>query len=203
MSQAAGTDPTPDDPAIGELTQLLAGRTVGFIVANEGVEQVELTAPWETIEHHGGRPVLIAVKDAPVQCTRHLDLGDQLTPIATTSDVRAEDFDAFVLPGGVVNADQLRTDSAAIRLVADMVALGRPVAAICHAPWVLIEADVVADRAVTSYPSLRTDLVNAGAIWRDESLVEDAPLITSRRPADLGVFCDAVLHALLGADESR
>ena len=176
-------------------------RTVAFLVAGEGVERVELTEPWEAVEDAGHTAVLVSIDDDD-----HVQLVDHLQPAGTqpvdrtTAETSAADVDVLVLPGGVANPDALRQDPHAVTLVREMVEAGKPVLAICHAPWVLIEADVVRGRRATSYPSLRTDLVNAGAEWEDSELVIDDGVITSRNPGDLPVFCEALLGAIRGAD---
>jgi protease I len=171
-------------------------KRVAFLVANEGIEQVELTEPWKAVTDAGHEAVVVSPEAGEVQMFNHLDKGDTKKVDVTVADASAEDFDALVLPGGVANPDNLRTHADAVALVRDFVASGRPVAAICHAPWTLIEADVVKGRRLTSWPSLQTDIRNAGGEWTDESLVVDGNLITSRNPDDLPDFCGAVVEAL-------
>ena len=172
------------------------GPKVGFVVANEGIERVELTEPWAAVEKAGGMPVLIAPKDDQVQTFDHLDRAAAFPVDVTTSVAEVADFDALVLPGGVANPDQLRTDAPAVRFIKAFVESGKPVAAICHAPWTLIEAGVLEGRRLTSWPSLRTDITNAGGVWTDEQVVHDGNLITSRKPDDLDAFCAELLDAL-------
>jgi protease I len=176
----------------------LDGKKIAFLVAPEGIEQVELTEPWKAVESAGGAPVLVSTTEGQVQAFDHLDKADTFRVDAVVSEVDAGDFAGLVLPGGVANPDALRMDEGAIALVRSVVESGTPVAAICHAPWVLAEADVVRDRRLTSWPSLRTDLRNAGADWVDEELVVDekgpGPLVTSRKPDDLPAFCKAVVE---------
>ena len=178
----------------------LEGRRVAVMVANEGVEQVELTSPWEAIEGAGGEAVLVAPEQGEVAAFNHLDRGDTFTAQLSTGDADVDEFDALVLPGGVANPDQLRTDEAAIELVRRFAGAGKPIAVICHGPWTLVEADVVRGRRITSWPSLRTDLTNAGAEWVDQevSVCEDGPnvLVSSRNPDDLPAFCDALVAAI-------
>jgi protease I len=170
----------------------LQGRTIAFLVANEGVEQAELTSPWEAVQSAGGQPVLVAVAPGEVRGFHHLDPADGFPVDRTTSQVKVEDFTGLMLPGGVANADRLRTDEAAVRLVADFFDTGRPVAVICHGPWAIVEADRVRGRTMTSWPSLRTDIRNAGGSWIDaEVQVCDAGsnvTVSSRKPDDLPAF---------------
>jgi protease I len=174
----------------------LNGKKVAFLVANEGIEQAELTEPWNAVSSGQGQPVLIAPKPGQAQAFNHLDKADAFDVDLTTDQAKVADYDALVLPGGVANPDQLRLDGPAVAFVQEFVASGKPVAAICHAPWILIEAGVVAGRRVTSWPSVRTDLTNAGATWLDEDAVIDStgpgPLITSRKPDDLPAFTKAL-----------
>jgi protease I len=176
------------------VTAPLQGRRVAFLVAPEGTEQVELTEPWQAVREAGGRPELVSVRPGTVQAFRHLDRGEEFPVDAVVSEVTGDDYDSLVLPGGVANPDYLRTVPDAVRFVADFFAGGKPVAAICHAPWTLIEADVVRGRRLTSWPSLRTDLRNAGAEWVDEEVVVDQGLVTSRKPDDLPVFCSKLVE---------
>ncbi|MGK4579474.1 type 1 glutamine amidotransferase domain-containing protein [Kitasatospora sp. HPMI-4] len=175
----------------------LQGLTVAFLVARQGAEQLELTGPWQAVLEAGGTPRLISTRPGRIQAFRHLDKADTFAVDAVVGEVGAEAYAGLVLPGGVANPDFLRLDPAAVGLVRDFFTRGKPVAAICHAPWLLVEADVVRGRTLTSWPSLRTDLVNAGATWVDEEvrICADGPntLITSRRPADLPVFEDALV----------
>jgi protease I len=171
-------------------------RTVAFLVAMEGIESDELTRPWRAVEEAGHRPVLVSLESGTVQLFEHLDKGGTQQVDKTIDEVAVGDFDALVLPGGVANPDSLRLSAPAVAFTRDFVESGKPVAAICHAPWVLVEAGVVAGRRLTSWPSVRTDIVNAGGQWVDEALVVDGSVITSRKPDDLPVFCDAVLQAL-------
>jgi protease I len=144
------------------MASALQGRTIAFVVANEGIEQAELTSPWDAVLEAGGRPVLVATKPGTVQAFHHLDKGDTFPVDQTTEEARVDAFDGLMLPGGVANADQLRTDQAAVGLVRAFVDTGRPIAVICHGPWALVEADRVRDRTLTSWPSLQTDIRNAG-----------------------------------------
>jgi protease I len=177
----------------------LQGKTIAFLVAPEGVEQVELTEPWNAVERAGGRPVLVSTEMGRVQAFDHLDKADTFDADAVAGGTDPADFDALVLPGGVANPDHLRTRPEAVAFVRGFFDHGKPVAAICHAPWTLIEADVVRGRTLTSWPSLRTDLRNAGAIWVDEEVqvcrARHNTLVTSRKPDDLKAFCQAIVEA--------
>lgn len=180
----------------------LAGRRIAFLMANEGVEQVELTQPWAAVESAGGKPVLVAPERGKVQAYNHLDRGATFTVHQTVDEVAVDDFVGLVLPGGVANPDQLRTKAGAVALVRAFVDAGKPVAAICHAPWTLVEAEAVKGKTVTSWPSLRTDLTNAGADWVDEQVHVDTSggwtLVTSRNPDDLPAFCREAVRAFAG-----
>ncbi len=171
-------------------------KKVAFLVAPEGIEQVELTEPWKAVTDAGHEAVLVSTESGSVQMFHHLDKGDTQDVDVTVSDAQVGDYDALVLPGGVANPDALRMDDTAVAFIRDFVASGRPVAAICHAPWTLVEADVLEGRRVTSWPSLQTDIRNAGGEWVDEALVTDGNLITSRNPDDLPKFCGAVVESL-------
>ncbi|WP_327049378.1 type 1 glutamine amidotransferase [Microbispora sp. NBC_01189] len=181
---------------------MIQGRTIAFLVAPEGIEQVELTEPWKAVEQAGGTPKLISTERGRVQAFNHLDKADAFPVDAVAGDVSASDFDGLVLPGGVANPDLLRTKPEAVRFVKEFFDAGKPVAAICHAPWTLVEADVVRERTLTSWPSLRTDLRNAGATWVDKEVVvcTGGPntLVTSRKPDDLKAFCQAAVDAFGG-----
>ena len=172
----------------------LRGKRVAFAVATEGIEQVELTEPWKAVEEAGGTPRLVSTEPGKVQAFNHLDPADTFTVDATFDDVTVDDFDALVLPGGVANPDQLRMDEDAVAFVKAFFDDHKPVAAICHGPWTLAEADVLKGRTVTSWPSLETDLRNAGATWVDEEVVVDNGLVTSRNPDDLPAFCEKLVE---------
>jgi protease I len=167
----------------------LDGKKVAFLVANEGTEQVELTEPWKAVEQAGGTPELISLEPGKVQAFNHLDKADTFEVDHTAADAEASTYDALVLPGGVANPDILRTDQDAVAFVRAFFDDAKPVAAICHGPWTLIDAGVVTGRTLTSWPSLRTDLRNAGATWVDEEVHVDEGLVTSRKPDDLPAFC--------------
>jgi protease I len=170
----------------------LQGKTIAFLVAPEGFEQVELTEPWKAVEQAGGTPRLVSTEAGTVQGFNHLDKADTFDVDETVGQAKVAEYDALVLPGGVANPDFLRTQPDAVAFAKSFFDGGKPVAAICHAPWTLVEADVVRGRRMTSWPSLKTDLRNAGADWVDEEVVvcESGPnvLITSRKPDDLKAF---------------
>jgi protease I len=166
----------------------LTGKTVAFLVAPEGIEQVELTEPWSAVEEAGGTPRLVSTQSGKVQAFHHLDKADTFDVDDVVADADPAAYDALVLPGGVANPDALRMDKQAVDFVRSFFDSGRPVAAICHAPWTLVEADVVRGRTMTSWPSLQTDIRNAGATWVDEEVVVDGNLVTSRKPDDLPAF---------------
>ncbi|MGR6912805.1 type 1 glutamine amidotransferase domain-containing protein [[Actinomadura] parvosata] len=178
---------------------MLDGKTIAFLVAPEGVEQVELTEPWKAVKQAGGTPKLVSTSSGQVQGFNHLDKADRFAVDDTVDSAEATSFDGLVLPGGVANPDFLRTVPEAVRFVRAFFDAGKPVAAICHAPWTLIEADVVRGRTLTSWPSLQTDLRNAGATWVDKEVMvcTQGPntLVTSRKPDDLKAFCQAATDA--------
>lgn len=175
----------------------LAGKRVTFLVANEGVERVELTQPWQAVEEAGGQPVLSAPEAGETQTFDHLDKAETRSVDITAGEATAQDYVGLVLPGGVANPDQLRTNPEAVALVRSFVTSGKPVAVICHGPWTLVEADVLRGRTLTSWPSLQTDLRNAGATWVDEQVHVDTggpgPIISSRNPDDLPAFAAEVV----------
>jgi protease I len=176
----------------------LNGKTIAFLMAPEGVEQVELTEPWSAVTDAGGTPRLLSTEAGEVQAFHHLDKGDTFQVDQTVAEAEVSSYDGLVLPGGVANPDALRLDQDAVSLIADFFESGRPVAAICHAPWTLAEADVVRGRRMTSWPSLQTDLRNAGAEWVDEEVVVDGNLVTSRKPDDLPAFNKALVELFAG-----
>jgi protease I len=171
----------------------LGGTTIAFLAAPEGVEQVELTEPWRAVEQAGGTPRLVSTDMGDIQAFDHLDKADTFQVDATVDAVSAADFTGLVLPGGVANPDLLRTNEQAVAFARQFFDMGKPVASICHAPWTLIEAGVVRGRTLTSWPSLRTDISNAGGTWVDEEVfvctAGPNTLVTSRKPADLKAFC--------------
>jgi protease I len=175
------------------MTQELQGKTIAFL-ATDGVEQVELTEPWKAVEDAGGRPELISLESGDIQGFNKREKADTFPVDRTVADANPSDYDGLVLPGGVVNPDILRTDEDAVRFTRTFFEQGKPVAAICHGPWMLVEADVVRGRKVTSWPSVKTDLRNAGAEWVDEECVVDAGLVTSRKPDDLPAFNEKIVE---------
>ncbi|KAA1261168.1 putative cysteine protease YraA [Rubripirellula obstinata] len=166
----------------------LRGKRIAFL-ATDGFEQIELTQPWEAIRDAGAEVVLVSPKDGEIQGMNHDEKADTFSVDLNVNSASAENFDGLVLPGGVANPDSLRTCEDSVSFVRDFFKQHKPVAAICHGPWTLIEADVVHGRRVTSWPSLKTDLKNAGAEWVNESCVCDQGLVTSRNPDDLDAFC--------------
>jgi protease I len=166
----------------------LRGQRIAFL-ATDMVEQVELTRPLETVQEAGGTAQLISLSEGEIQAFNHYDKAERFPVDRAVADVSPDDYDALVLPGGVGNPDTLRMDEDAVAFVRSFFEQGKPVAAICHAPWLLIEADAVRGRPLTSFPSLRTDVRNAGGNWVDEEVVVDQGLVTSRKPADLDAFC--------------
>ena len=172
----------------------LQGKRIAFIVAQEGVEEVELTKPWEAVEQAGGTPELIAPEEGTVQAFNHLDRADTFDVDKSLGEARPEEYDGVVLPGGVANPDQLRTDERAIDFLRRFFADGKPVGVICHGPWTLVEADLVRGRTLTSWPSLKTDIRNAGGDWVDQDVVVDQGLVSSRKPDDLPAFCTKIVE---------
>jgi protease I len=172
----------------------LSGKKVAFLVAQEGVEEVELTKPREAVEEAGAETDLIAPDSGEVQSFNHLDKSKTYPVDKTLEQADPSDYDAVVLPGGVANPDQLRTEEAALSFLREIFSAGKPVGVICHGPWTLIDAELVRDRTLTSWPSLKTDLRNAGAKWVDEEVVVDQGLVSSRKPDDLPAFCAKIVE---------
>lgn len=175
------------------MTKKLNGKKIAFL-ATDGVEEVELTQPWQAICDAGATVELVSLKSGEIQGVHHDEKADKHPVDKTVDEVSAEDYDGLVLPGGVFNPDALRVNDAAVDFVRDFFKQQKPVAAICHGPWLLVEADVVRDRKVTSWPSVKTDLINAGAKWFDSECVCDQGLVTSRQPDDLPAFCDKAIE---------
>jgi protease I len=171
----------------------LNGKRIA-ILATKGVEQVELEQPREAVETAGAETDLVSVETGEIQAHQHLENGDTFQVDRAVSEASASDYDGLILPGGVANPDFLRQDADAVRFTREFLEAGKPVGVICHGPWTLIEADVVRGKTITSYPSLRTDLRNAGANWVDEEVAVDNGLVSSRRPDDLPAFCDKIVE---------
>lgn len=178
----------------------LKGKSIAFL-ATHGVEQIELTRPWQEFVDAGAYLHLISLNAGEIDAYNHLDKGDAFKVDKPVAEAKAADYSALVLPGGVANPDALRMDAAAVSFIKDFFRQGKPVAAICHAPWSLIEAGEVRGRTLTSYPSLKTDITNAGGHWVDEQVHDDGGLITSRRPDDLDAFCARVVEVVSEVEE--
>ena len=174
----------------------LDGKRIAFLVAPEGIEQVELTEPWKAVEEAGGTPELISTESGEVQAFNHLDKADTFPVDHTVEECDASDYDGLVLPGGVANPDFLRMDEGAVAFARAFFEQSKPVGVICHGPWTLVEADVLKGRTITSWPSLRTDIRNAGGTWVDEEVVVDEGLVSSRNPDDLPAFCAKLVEEL-------
>ena len=173
----------------------LKGKRIAFL-ATDGVEQVELTEPWKAIEQAGGTPELISLTGGEIQGFNHHDKGHRFPVDRTVPNADPTDYDGLVLPGGVINPDTLRVDQGAMRFVRTFFEQGKPVGAICHGPWSLVETGIVKGRTVTSWPSLKTDIVNAGGTWVDEEICVDRGLFTSRKPDDLPAFCKKLVEEM-------
>jgi protease I len=171
----------------------LQGTRIAFL-ATDGVEQIELTEPWKAVEQAGGEPHLLSIKQGEIQAMNHMDKGDTFSVDELVSDADPTDYDGLVLPGGVANPDFLRMNEDAVRWIRNLFEQGKPVGVICHGPWTLVEADLVRGRTLTSWPSLRTDITNAGGTWVDEECVVDRGLVTSRKPDDLPAFCSKIVE---------
>ena len=172
----------------------LKGKRIAFLVAPEGAEQVELTGPWDAVSSEGASPELVSTDEGKVQAFNHLDKGDTFPVDRTVAGASADDYDALVLPGGVANPDFLRMDEDAVGFIRGFFEQAKPVGVICHGPWTLVEADVLKGRTITSWPSLKTDIGNAGGTWVDEEVVVDEGLVSSRNPDDLPAFCAKIVE---------
>jgi protease I len=171
----------------------LEGKRVAFL-ATDMVEQVELTEPWKAVRDEGARVELISLEEGKIQAFNHYDKGDEFAVDRTVEEASASDYDALVIPGGVGNPDTMRGDENAVSFVRDFFEQGKPVGVICHGPWMLVEAGVVRGRKVTSWPTLQTDIRNAGGEWVDEEVVVDQGLVTSRKPDDLPAFTKKIVE---------
>ena len=171
----------------------LIGKKIAFL-ATDMVEQVELTEPWKAVEQAGGKPELISLKEGEIQGFVHYDKAERFPVDRTVDEAGPDDYDALVLPGGVGNPDTLRTDEKAVQFARAFMDAGKPVAVICHGPWTLVEADVVRGRTITSWPSVKTDIKNAGGNWVDQEVVVDDNLTSSRKPDDLPAFCSTFVE---------
>jgi protease I len=171
----------------------LQGKKIAFL-ATEGVEQIELVEPWKAVEQAGGEPELLSIQPGKIQGFVHLDKGEEFPVDKHVSQGDPDDYDGLVLPGGVANADFLRMDEDAVRFVKNFFETGKPVGVICHGAWTLVEAGVLKGRKLTSWPSLQTDIRNAGGDWVDEEVVVDAGLVSSRKPDDLPAFCAKIVE---------
>jgi deglycase len=174
----------------------LQGKRIAFVVAPEGAEQVELTEPWKAIEDAGGKPELLSTEPGHVQAFNHLDKGDTFEVDRTVSEASPSEYDGLVLPGGVANPDFLRMDDNAVAFIRGFFEQAKPVGVICHGPWTLVEADVLRGRKITSFPSVKTDIENAGGTWVDQEVVVDEGLVSSRKPDDLPAFCAKLVEEL-------
>jgi protease I len=175
------------------MSDKLAGKKVALLVAN-GFEQVELTEPKKALEKSGAKTSIVSPESGKVKGWKLTDWGDELPVDVALEDAKADDFDALLLPGGVMNPDKLRRNEWALQFVRAFFESGKPIAAICHGPWTLIDAGVVKGRTLTSYPSIQTDLENAGAKWVDKEVVVDNGLVTSRSPDDLPAFNEKIVE---------
>jgi len=173
--------------------QKLQGKKIAFI-ATDMVEEVELAKPWQAVKEAGGQPELISMETGEIQAFNHYDKSNTYKVDKDFSSARIDDYDGLVIPGGVGNPDTMRTDDDAVEFVRSFFEAGKPVAVICHGPWMLVEADVARGRKLTSWPSLETDIRNAGGNWVDEEVVVDQGLVTSRKPDDLPAFCEKLVE---------
>jgi protease I len=180
----------------------LSNKKVAILVA-DGFEQEEMTSPRDALDDAGAKTFLVSPADGEVEGWKHFDKADKFTVDVPLSEAKGDDYDALVLPGGVANPDQLRTKPEAVSFIKSFFDAGKPVAVICHGPWTLIEADVVRGRQITSWPSVKTDLVNAGADWVDEEVVVDNGLVSSRKPADLPAFNKKMIEEFAEGTHSR
>ncbi len=171
----------------------LNGKKIAIIAA-EGVEEVELTKPREAVTEAGAETELLSIEEGEIQSLNHIDKSETYPVDKLVSDASVDDYDGVILPGGVLNPDNLRQDESVISFLQDFFKTGKPVGVICHGPWTLVEADLVRDRKITSWPSVRTDIENAGGNWVDEEVVVDEGLVSSRNPDDLPAFCAKIVE---------
>ena len=180
----------------------LRGKKIAFLAA-DGVEQVELTEPWKAVEEAGGTPELLSIEAGEIQGFNHLDQSDTFSVDKEVAEADVADYDGLVLPGGVANPDFLRGDEKAVGFVRDFFSKGKPVGVICHGPWTIVEAGVVKGRTITSWPTLRTDIQNAGGTWVDEEVVVDAGLVSSPKPDDLPAFCAKIVEEFADGEHAE
>jgi protease I len=180
----------------------LEGKRIAFL-ATDMVEQVELTEPWKAVEEAGGKPELVSIKTGEIQAFNHFDKADTFPVDRTVEEASADDYDGLVLPGGVGNPDQLRGDENAVAFARSFFDQGKPVGVICHGPWTLIEAGVVRGRTLTSWPTLQTDIRNAGGNWVDQEVVVDNGLVSSRKPDDIPAFNAKVVEEMAEGRHER
>ena len=180
----------------------LQGKRIAFL-ATDGVEQIELVEPWKAIEQAGGEPELLSIQPGKIQGFEHLDKGEEFSVDKHVSQGDPDDYDGLVLPGGVANPDSVRMDEDAVRFVKNFFETGKPVGVICHGPWTLVAPGVVKGRKITSWPSLQTDIRNAGGNWVDEEVVVDAGLVSSRKPDDLPAFCAKLVEELCEGEHEQ
>ena len=171
----------------------LSGKRIAFL-ATDGVEQIELTEPWDKIKEAGATVELISIGSGKIQGLNHMDKGDEFPVDKTIDQANPDDYDGLVLPGGVANPDNLRMNDGAVKFTRSFFEARKPVAAICHGPWTLVEAGVVDGRTLTSWPSIQTDIRNAGGKWVDEEVHVDEGLVTSRKPDDLPAFIEKAIE---------
>jgi protease I len=181
----------------------LQGKTIAIMVANEGIEQVELTEPMKALKEAGAEVRIIAPEVGKVQAMNHMDMGDVFESDVSTADAKVSDYHGVMLPGGVANPDALRMNKPAVDFIRSAWDQGLPMAAICHAPWTLIEAGIAKGRTLTSWPSLQTDIRNAGGTWQDSEVCTDAGLVTSRNPNDLPAFCSKMIEEFQEGNHSK
>jgi protease I len=180
----------------------LQGKRIAFLATN-GVEQSELSVPWQAVMNEGATVDLVSTKPGQIYSMQHDVKGQLFTVDKTSADAQASDYDALMIPGGVASPDRLRLDLAAVKLVQDFLGAGKPIASICHGPWMLVEADAVRGRTITSWPSLKTDIRNAGGNWVDEEVHVDSGIVTSRKPDDLPAFCAKTIEEIVEGTHAR